>query len=145
MRIGVREVVRTDYSSAGETVQASFLAGISSEPLGIPAPARRQETRVVEQKVCAYELSELINEELVVIQQGEAYSLNRSPHGILLFMGCMPRTEQLLEVRIHESLWRRSLNLYEVQWTNPVYVESCGQFCFVGCRLTRGPSRYWSF
>jgi hypothetical protein len=37
------------------------------------------------------------------------------------------------------------MNLYEVQWTKPVQVESHGELYLVGCRLTFGPSHYWSF
>jgi hypothetical protein len=148
MRIGTREVVRTDYAGVVNKVPDMFLAGtstaVSNGPVGMSALIRRHETRVDEQRICAYELCESIDEETVVIQQGEAYSLNRSPHGILLFMGYMPQREQLLEVRISESRWRRSLNLYEVQWTKPVSAESRDSLFLVGCRLVFGPSRYWA-
>jgi hypothetical protein len=110
-----------------------------------PALTRRREERVAEQRVCTYELCESIGEEGVAIQQGEAYSLNRSPHGILLFMGSLPRRQQLLEIHVPESQWRRSLNLYEVQWTKSVSVDSRGDLFLVGCRLMFGPSRYWAF
>ncbi|MDH5640321.1 MAG: hypothetical protein OEY28_03430 [Nitrospira sp.] len=144
MRIGTRELVRTDYLSAVKDMPTVFLSGISNGSVGSSDLTRRQEIRVVEQRICAYELCESIDEEKVVIQQGEAYSLNRSEHGILLFMGYRPRHEQLLEVRIPESRWRRSLNLYEVQWTKPVYAEPGDQLFLVGCRLAFGPSRYWA-
>ena len=144
MRIGTREVVRADYSTTAENVLRMFLAERSDRSVGIPPLTLRQETRVDEQRICAYELCESIDEEMVVIQQGETYSLNRSPHGILLLMGYMPHNEQLLEVRITESRWRRSLNLYQVQWTKPACVERRDNLFLVGCRLVFGPSRYWA-
>jgi hypothetical protein len=145
MMIGTREVVHTGYPDVVKNVSTGLLAEMSKGLAGIQTPTRRRETRIVEQKICEYELCESIDEEAVVIQQGETYSLNRSQHGILLFMGCAPRIEQLLELRIPESRWRRSLNLFEVQWTKPVRVESCGHLFLVGCRLVFGPSRYWAF
>jgi hypothetical protein len=95
--------------------------------------------------VCTYSLCESIEETEVVIQEGEAYSLNRSPHGIMLLMGYSPNAKQVLEVHIPEARWRRSLNLYEVQWAKPISVEARGDLHLVGCRLMFGPSRYWAF
>jgi len=142
--IGTREVIHTGSLDIMKGVPTGLLAGMSCESLGLQTFTRRQEARVIERKVCAYELCESINETSVVIQQGEAYSLNRSLHGILLFMGCCPHNEQLLEVRIPESRWTWSLNLYEVQWTKSVDVESCAGHFLVGCRRVFGPSRYWA-
>lgn len=145
MRIGTREVIHTSHSYVAEYVQAGLRPGMSSGPVTTPFPTRRREDRVAEQRVCTYEFCEAIDEAGVTIQQGEAYSLNRSPHGILLFMGSLPHRQQLLEVHVPESNWRRSLNLYEVQWAKPVPVESRGELFLVGCRLMFGPSRYWAF
>jgi hypothetical protein len=145
MRIGTREVVRTLSPDFVKNVPVGLLPGISSTFAGTPAPTRRRETRVAEQKICTYELCESIDEEQVVIEQGEAYSLNRSAHGILLFLGYLPRQAQILEVRIHESRWRQSLNLYEVQWTKPVWIDSCGHLFLTGCRLVFGPTEYVAF
>jgi hypothetical protein len=117
----------------------------SGEAVGTPSLARRREVRVAEQRLCTYELCESIGEATVVIQHGEAYSLNRSAHGILILMGSRPRTQQLLELHIPESRWRRSLNLYEVQWTKPIHVDAQGELYLVGCRLMFGPSRYSAF
>lgn len=144
MRIGAREVIRTDDLSVVKSLSALFPAELSTEPGGSPVQARRREARVADQRIYAYEFCEPIDEETVVIQQGEVYSLNRSQHGILLLIGRMPHSGQLLEVRIPESRWRRSLNLYEVQWTKPLRGESCGDLFLVGCRLVFGPSRYWA-
>jgi len=143
--IGTREVIHKSRPYVAGGVQAGFLVTALGEQVGAPALTRRREVRVKEQKLCTYELCESIDEEAVVIQQGEVYSLNRSAHGILILMGHAPRTQQLLEFHIPESRWRRSLNLYEVQWTKPVPVDSQGGLFLVGCRLTFGPSRYWTF
>jgi hypothetical protein len=145
MRIGTREVVHAAHSFVAEYVQAGLRMGMPSRSDSAPVPTRRREERVVEQKVCTYELCESIDEAGVTIQQGEAYSLNWSPHGILLFMGSLPRRQQLLEIHVPESQWRRSLNLYEVQWTKVVPVDSRGDLFLVGCLLMFGPSRYWAF
>lgn len=144
MMIGTREVIHESKSCVMGSGHAAFLRAASGEQVEGPVPTRRLEVRVKEQKLCTYELCESIDEEAVVIQQGEVYSLNRSAHGILILMGTPPRTQQLLELHIPESRWRRSLNLYEVQWSKPVYAESPGELFLVGCRLTFGPSRYWA-
>ena len=80
----------------------------------------------------------------MVIQEGEAYSLNRSQHGIMLLMGYAPNAKQVVELHIPEAHWRRSLNLYEVQWTKAISIESRGDLYLVGCKLVFGPSRYWA-
>lgn len=144
MRIGTREVIHLSSSYFAENLQAGLRAGMPGGPIGIPVPARRREARAAEQNICTYELCESINEEEVVIQQGETYSLNRSPHGILLLMGHLPRKQQLLELHVPVSRWRRSLNLYEVKWTKPVHVDSSSECFLVGCGLMFGPSRYWA-
>jgi hypothetical protein len=117
----------------------------SEKAVGTPSLTRRREVRVAEQRLCTYELCDAIDEATVVIQHGEVYSLNRSAHGILILMGSQPRAQQLLELHVPESRWRRSLNLYEVQWTKPIHVGDQGELYLVGCRLTFGPSRYWAF
>ena len=145
MRIGTREVVSVSHSYVAEYVQAGLPIGVPSGLSSDLVPNRRREERVEKQRVCTYELCEAIDEQGVTIQQGEAYSLNWSPRGILLFMGYLPRMQQLLEVHISESRWRQSMNLYEVQWTKPVHVDSRGHLFLVGCRQMFGPSRYWDF
>ncbi|MBH0183796.1 MAG: hypothetical protein HP490_19520, partial [Nitrospira sp.] len=83
MRIGTREVVHISHSYVAEYVQAGIQMGMLSGSVTAPFPTRRREERVTEQRVCTYELCEAIDEAGVTIQQGEAYSLNRSSHGIL--------------------------------------------------------------
>lgn len=107
--------------------------------------SRRLEMRCIEQKRCTYGLCESNNEENLTIEQGEAYCLNRSEHGILVLMGRRPRMRQYVELDIAETRWEHSLNLYEVQWTKSVSVESNGELFLVGCRLVLGASRYWAF
>ncbi len=107
--------------------------------------SRRREVRMNEQKVCTYSLCESFDGEQVIIEQGEMYAINRSEHGILVLMGGRPRKRQLLELHIAETRSEYSLNLYEVQWTKIVPVESHGELFLVGCRLVFGASRYRAF
>lgn len=107
--------------------------------------SRRVEARCNEQKVCVYGLCESTDEEHLNIEQGEAYCLNRSEHGMLVLMGRRPRFRQYIEFHVAETRWEHSLNLYEVQWTKVVPVESQGELFLVGCRLVFGAPRYWAF
>lgn len=120
------------------------MVGIAHQNV-IPFPSRRCETRCDEQKVCAYGLCESTDKEALTIEQGEAYCLNRSEHGILILMGRQPRFRQYIELDLVETRWEHCLNLYEVQWTRAIPVESQGELFLVGCRLVLGASRYWSF
>ncbi|MDH4153732.1 MAG: hypothetical protein OEV01_08120 [Nitrospira sp.] len=106
---------------------------------------RRGEVRIQESKVCVYGLCESIEGGRVVIEQGEAYGLDRSERGILVLMGTQPRKQQLLELHVPRTRWEYALNLYEVQWTKILPVESQGNLFLVGCRLVLGASRYWTF
>lgn len=143
MMIGTREVIH--HLAAGWAQSIEPKVETRSVPPLAEVPTRRRESRVDERKLCTYELCESINEETVVIQEGEVFSLNRSAHGILVLMGQAPRLHQLLELHIPESWWRQSMNLYDVQWTKPIQVESQGFLYLVGCRLTFGPAQYWTF
>ena len=120
------------------------MAGMAQQDV-IPFPSRRREVRCDERKVCAYGLCESTDNEALTIEQGEAYCLNRSEHGILILMGRQPRFRQYIELDVAETRWEHSLNLYEVQWTRAIPVESHGELFLVGCRLVLGASRYWSF
>lgn len=113
--------------------------------LGEVLSDRRQEVRVHESKVCAYELCELIEGEWGMIEQGEVYSLNRSERGILVLMGSQPRNRQFLELHVPQARWEYAVNLYEVQWSKILPVESHGNLFLVGCRLLLGAFRYWAF
>lgn len=107
--------------------------------------SHRLEPRNDEQKVCVYGLCESTDEDRLVIEQGKAYCLNRSEHGILVLMGRQLRFGQHIEFHVAETQWEHSLNLYEVQWTKAVPVESHGELFLVGCRLVFGAPRYWAF
>lgn len=106
---------------------------------------RRREARVQESSVCVYGLCESIDGGRVVIEQGEAFGLDRSERGILVLMGSQPRKQQLLELHVPRTRWEYALNLYEVQWTKTLPVETQGNLFLVGCRLVLGASRYCTF
>jgi len=108
-------------------------------------PSRRREARGHEAKMCTYGLCEPIGSGQVVIQQGSAYCINRSQHGILVLMGDCPHENQLLEVHFSESQWRYSMNVYEVRWTKPVTIEAQGDLYLTGCELLFRPPQYWKF
>lgn len=108
-------------------------------------PNRRREARCNEQKMCTYELCDSTDEDRLTIEQGEAYYLERSEHGILVLMGRRPRSRQYIELDVAETQWEHSLNVYEVKWTKAVPVESHGDLFLVGCRLVFEASRYWAF
>ncbi|SRR5690349_4889062 len=143
--IGTREVIHHVHPHLPEPLRSGICCNVSGDQVTPGHLARRQEPRMSEQRICAYELCESIDQAGVVIQEGEAYSLNRSQHGILLLMGYSPNGKQVLELHIPETRWRRSLNLYEVQWTKPLSIETRGDIYLAGCRLVFGPSRYWAF
>jgi len=58
-------------------------------------PERRCEPRLKYRYLCSYEMLEAIDEDSVVIERGEAFVLNRSIEGRLLFMGQAPQVKQL--------------------------------------------------
>jgi len=108
-------------------------------------PGRRCEARMEYRGMCSYEVFEAIDEESAVIDQGEAFAINRSTEGILLFMGQAPHAKQLIEVHTPRSGWGRTANVFEVRWTRPIQVESLGNLYLVGCRRIFGPCHYLSF
>ena len=120
--------------------QAPAVMPATTIPLG-----RRCEARMKYRGMCSYEVFEAIDEESAVIDQGEAFALNRSTEGILLFMGQAPHAKQLIEVHIPRSGWGRTANVFEVRWTRPVQVESPGNLYLVGCQRIFGPCHYLSF
>lgn len=143
--IGMSEMVRQVHPPFPELLREGVLSGLSMEEIRPDHATRRQEHRVSDQRICTYTLCESIDETGGVIQEGEAFIVNRSQHGVLLLLGYSPNLKQILELHVPESNWRGSLNLYEVQWSKPISVPSRGDLYFVGCRLMFGPSRYWTF
>jgi hypothetical protein len=107
-------------------------------------PGRRCEGRMDYRCMCSYEVLQAIDEELSVIEQGNAFALNWSTEGMLLFMALAPRVKQLIEVRTPRSEKGRTANVFEVRWARPVQVESFGNLYLVGCRLIFGPCHYLS-
>ncbi|OQW31503.1 MAG: hypothetical protein A4E19_07775 [Nitrospira sp. SG-bin1] len=144
MNMGISEAI---YESHGHRLgKLNADSAVADVPEDLNSfPSRRRETRMSEQKVCAYSLCESLDGNRVTIEQGEVYCINRSEHGILVLMGVRPRAQQLLELHVAETRWEYSLNLYEVQWSKIVPVEPHGQLFLVGCRLVFGASRYWTF
>lgn len=120
--------------------QASAVMPGTTIPLG-----RRCEVRVEYRCMCSYEVLKAIDEESVVIEQREAFPINRSTEGMLLLMGQARHAKQLIEVHTRRSGWGRTANVFEVRWTRPVQVESLGSLYLVGCRRIFGPCHYLSF
>jgi hypothetical protein len=120
--------------------QASAVMPATAIPQG-----RRCEARIEYRSMCSYEVLEAIDEESVVIEQGEAFALNRSTEGMLLLMGQAPHAKQLIEVHTSRSRWGRTVNVFETRWARPVQVESLGNLYLVGCRRMFGPCHYLSF
>jgi len=67
-------------------------------PATANAPGRRCEARMDYRRTCSYEVLEVIDEKSVAIEQGEAFALNRSAEGMLIFMALAPHAKQLIEV-----------------------------------------------
>lgn len=145
MNIGTNQVMHESPMRRGGNLNTEdAVVGVRKE-VRASFPSRRREMRVSEQKVCAYSLCESLDGEQAIIEQGEAYCINRSEHGILVMMGGRPQKRQLVELHIAETRWEYSLSLYEVQWTKILPVESHGELFLVGCRLVFGASRYGVF
>ena len=123
-----------------DLLQASAVLSATITP-----PARRGEARVEYQSMCTYEILEADDAQSVVIEQGEAFALNRSTEGILLVMGKAPQNKQSIEVHTSRFGWGKTVNVFEVRWSKPVQVEALGHLYLVGCRRTFGPCHYLSF
>jgi hypothetical protein len=100
---------------------------------------RRAEVRMDYKQCCSYEVLEAIEEESVVIRQGEAFALNRSKEGMLLLMGQALFDRQLFEVQGSHPRSGRTVNVFETRWARPIPVESLGKLYLVGCQRIFGP------
>lgn len=98
------------------------------------SPERRCGARVEYRRMCSYDVLEVVNEELVVIEQGEAFALNSSAEGMLLFLGQPLQRKQLIRVHIVHPGWDQIGNVFESRWIKPVHMESLGNLYLVGCR-----------
>ena len=105
---------------------------------------RRSEAPAEYRRMCSYEVLET-KDESTVIEQGEAFALNRSTEGILLFMGRPLQEKQLVEVHTTRSRWGRTANIYEVRWTKPIQLDSGENLYLLGGRRIFGPCNYLSF
>jgi hypothetical protein len=117
-----------------EAAQASVVM-----PAASSSPERRCGARVEYRCMCSYQVLDVFNEGLVVVQQGEAFVLNRSRDGILLLLGQPIREEQLIRVDIACSGRDRIGSVFEPRWTKPIHVESLGNLYLVGCRRISPP------
>lgn len=97
-------------------------------------PERRCETRMDYRHMCSYTVFEPIEGKSVVIEEGEAFSLNRSTEGILLLMGQAPHEKPLIELHTPNSGWGRTVTVFKTRWVKPVQVESLGSLYLVGCQ-----------
>lgn len=143
------EAMFSHYAVAALQEQILGVKDTAQVPAALTAttlpPGRRREARTEYCCLCSYEVLESIEEDAVVIKQGEAVTLNRSAEGMLLLMGEAPRVKQLIEVNTPRSRWGRTVNVFEARWTKPVQVESLGNLYLVGCRRIFGPCHYLSF
>ncbi|MEK7764488.1 MAG: hypothetical protein AAB433_23190 [Nitrospirota bacterium] len=114
-------------------------------PVMATLPERRREARMDYRHMCSYAVFESIEGKSVVIEQGEAFALNRSTEGILLLMGQAPHAKQLIELRTPRSGWGRTVTVFETRWVKPIQVESLGSLYLVGCQRTFGSCHYLSF
>ena len=101
-------------------------------------PERRREARMDYRRMCPYAMFKALEGKPVIIEQGEAFALNRSTEGILLLMGQAPHAKQLVEVHAPRSGWGRTVTVFETRWVKPVQVESLGHLYLVGCQRTFG-------
>jgi len=114
-------------------------------PVMATLPERRREARMDYRHMCSYAVFEPIEGKSVVIEQGEAFALNRSTEGILLLMGQAPHAKQLIELLTPRSGWGRTVTVFETQWVKSIQVESLGILYLVGCQRVFSSSHYLSF
>jgi hypothetical protein len=113
-------------------------------PAASGSPERRCGARVEYRCWCSYQVLDVFDEELVVVRLGEAFSLNRSRDGILLFLGQPFHAGQLIRVDIAFPGWDRIRTVFEPRWTKPIHMESLGNLYLVGCRRISPPPNIYS-
>ncbi len=128
----------TRWEQKVPNIEATQVSGMMSA-VTIP-PDRRCEARMEYRCMCSYEVLEAMENESVIIERGEAFALNRSMEGLLLFMGRPPDPKQLIRVHMGMSGMGRTVNVFESRWAKPVQVESLGNLYLVGCRRISGPA-----
>lgn len=113
-------------------------------PAIITLPERRREARIDYRCMCSYALLEPLKGKFAVIEQGEAFALNRSTEGILLIMGQAPHSKQLIELHTPGFGRDRSETVVETRWVKTIQVESLGSLFLVGSQRVFGSCQYLS-
>jgi hypothetical protein len=133
--LGVLRSYNTVIPLHGQKVRNREVARASSVMAAASgSPERRCEARVEYRCMCSYDVLEACDEELVVVEQGEAFALNSSTEGMLLFLGQPFQEKQLIRVYSARSGWDRIGNVFEARWAKPIHMESLGNLYLVGCR-----------
>ncbi|HSN05693.1 MAG TPA: hypothetical protein VLS44_11945 [Nitrospira sp.] len=149
MEMRTLEKMISQYASVALEEESSEGADVEQSAAVISWEAgplwRRCEARAAIRQECSYEVLDVTGDESFVIEQGEAFALNRSAEGILLFMGRAFREKQLIEVHMSRSRWGRIANVYEARWSKPIRIESGETLYLVGGRRIFGPCDYVSF
>lgn len=114
-------------------------------PVMATLPERRREARMDYRRMCSYAVFDAIEGKSVVIEQGEAFALNRSTEGILLLMGQAPHAKQSIELHTPRSGWGWAVTVFEARWIKPVQVELLGSLYLVGCQRVFDSCHYLSF
>ncbi|WP_173046881.1 hypothetical protein [Nitrospira sp. KM1] len=127
----------TDSKIAGQIPMSWPGAGCRDE--------RRQERREFFFERCTYEMVEASGDTAISHKMGEAYAINRSSGGMLLLMTQAPKSRQYLEILTTETLGRKAISVCEVSWTQPIHIESKGDYFMVGCHRILAPCRYLEF
>lgn len=130
----VAVTLQKQHAGNRDAAHASAIMSATAIP-----PGRRSEARTGYRCLCPYEVLVAIDDESVIIEHGQAFALNRSTDGILLFMALAPHAEQLIEMHTPPSGWGWTANVFETRWVRPVPVESHGNLYLVGCRRIFGP------
>jgi hypothetical protein len=110
-----------------------------------PGVDLRKACREVKSRPCSYQMVEQLASEAVVIQTGQAITINQSAGGMLLMMSNAPEAGRYLEIHTGPTVGRRAAYLLEVRWTKPIPIELEGKLYLVGCQRTFGPCHYYQF
>lgn len=103
----------------------------------------RSEERYAFQGLCHYEMIEGVTQSQVLLQRGEAITVNVSSQGVMLLMDQPPQVHQLIEIRPALEAGRREFSLFEVRWSRPVPEAMPRTMHLVGCRLKFGVCPYF--
>lgn len=105
---------------------------------------RRFEFRKQSARSCQLGIMQPVDRGTTVFEEQAAVTINESKSGMLLLAGSAPARGKLLEVHADGTGMRSDFSLVEVRWTRPIRETSDGHLYLVGCRMTFGPSSYWS-